>query len=74
MAEHAMEHVGPQDPSKRNSPVRDAPAAPAAEGPAAPSSSVCYWNDNAYTVGTFICADHVRLRCDGPGWSNVGPC
>jgi hypothetical protein len=71
MTEHATEHVGPQDPSKRNSPVVAA-AAPVG-GPAAPSSSVCYWNGNAYAIGATVCADHVLLRyTDSGGWVNVG--
>jgi hypothetical protein len=75
MAEHPMEHVGPRDPSEKNSPIVDAPTAPAGEGPAAPSESVCYWNGNAYAIGAYICADHVRLTCTASGgWLNVGSC
>ncbi|MDB5393511.1 MAG: hypothetical protein JWM91_1017 [Rhodospirillales bacterium] len=74
MGDQPMEDVGPQDPSKTNSPIENTPEG---EGPQAPSSvdTECYWNGQGYSVGAIICSAGTRLVCQWSGvWSPNGSC
>lgn len=61
---NAIPQVGPPDPSKKNSPIAEgSPPEGQAAGPAAPSSSVCYWNGQAHSEGATVCSSGMKYRC-----------
>jgi hypothetical protein len=68
-----MEHVGDQDPEKRNSPVTDEndeleyDLHESVEG-----LSSCFFNDKSYPDGSFVHSGVTLLRCDRGVWVVVG--
>jgi hypothetical protein len=61
-------HVGPQDLTKKNSPMLPGRAAePETGGQASQQLPYCYYNGQQFRVGSSICADHNIWVCSWKG-------
>ena len=55
--------LGPQDPTKRTSPIK------------MPSGAICYYNGEEYSEGATVCGDGRLLECWSDGtWYDKGSC
>lgn len=67
--------VGAADPELKNSPVEQ-------EGDEereyikqqVPGEAVCYFNNQAYNNGSYVCSSNILLRCDYGVWIQTGSC
>lgn len=67
--------VGAADPELKNSPVEQ-------EGDEereyikqqVPGESVCYFNNQTYKNGSYVCSSNILLRCDYGVWMQAGSC
>jgi hypothetical protein len=51
-----IDHVGPQEKGKKNTPVSKTPLKPAA-------TDGCHWNGQQYDEGGLVCFNHEVLQC-----------
>lgn len=71
MTLHA-DQVGAADPEKRTSPILDDDEEFLPELDA--EAGVCYFNDQAYSVGTYVLSGSELLKCEEGGlWVRKGP-
>jgi hypothetical protein len=64
----SVPRVGPQEKSKKNSPVVKKASSRKRKAKVATEASVCYYNDKEYSDGAFICASHALLKCADGSW------
>lgn len=69
--------VGAPDPERKNSPILDDYSADDEDltFDFEPETGVCYFNDQAYAVGEYVCSGNELLHCEERGvWVRKGPC
>jgi len=69
--------VGAPDPERRTSPILDEDSAGDEDLTVdlEPETGVCYFNDQAYAVGDFVCTGDELLHCEERGvWVRKGSC
>jgi hypothetical protein len=68
-------HVGAPDPERRNSPIFDEADAEDLSLDLELETGVCYFNDQAYAIGEYVCSGNELLRCEERGvWVREGSC
>lgn len=67
--------VGAQDLELRNSPVsEDADEESEILKQEVPGEPLCYFNDQSYSNGIYVCSGNALLRCDYGIWVRTGSC
>jgi len=69
--------VGAPDPERRISPIldHDADTDEAMAGNLEVETGVCYFNDQAFAIGEYVCSGDELLHCEERGiWVRKGPC
>ena len=69
--------VGAPDPERRTSPIIDERGVDEDDLTFnfEPETGVCYFNDQAYGVGDYVCSGDDLLHCEERGvWVRKGPC
>ena len=67
--------VGAQDLELRNSPVaEEADDESEVLKQEVPGEPVCYFNDQNYSNGNYVCSGNALLRCDYGIWVRSGSC
>jgi hypothetical protein len=68
-------HVGAPDPERRNSPIFDEADAEDLSLDLELETGVCYFNDQSYAIGEYVCSGNELLRCEERGvWVREGSC
>jgi hypothetical protein len=68
-------HAGAPDPERKNSPIFDEADAEELSLDLELESGVCYFNDEAYAIGEYVCSGSELLRCEEKGvWVREGSC
>lgn len=66
--------VGAPDPELKTSPIFDG----SEEDPSLDQeleTGVCYFNNETFTIGSYVCSGNELLRCEGRGtWIREGTC
>ena len=66
--------VGPMDPNKKNSPIKEGPPPEAAPGQAE-TKAICWFNGVQYGPGAFVCSGGRLICCGNDGyWHPSGFC
>jgi len=71
----SLQQVGAPDPELRNSPIVDESEYDehAGSGDLEHEAPVCYFNGEAYALGTYVLSGHELLQCTARGvWLNKG--
>jgi len=67
--------VGAPDPERRTSPILDEDSDELLEGDLEPETGVCYFNDESFAPGAYVCCGNELLHCEERGvWVRKGPC
>jgi len=69
--------VGAPDPERKTSPILDddSISEESLEFDLEPETAVCYFNDQVYALGDYVCSGNELLRCEGRGvWVPKGEC
>ena len=67
--------VGAPDPELNNSPIFDQADDEFLSLNAELETGLCYFNDQSYELGEYICSDDELLRCENHGvWLREGSC
>lgn len=67
--------VGAPDPEQKNSPIFDSQDYDELSLDLELESGVCYFNSQAYAIGSFVCSGDELLRCEERGvWIREGSC
>lgn len=67
--------IGAPDPERRNSPIIvETDEEFEFAGQELDEVPVCYFNENVYQIGAFVCSGSERLRCVRDGWVQSGSC
>ncbi len=67
--------VGAPDPELKNSPIFDEADWDELSLDLELESGVCYFNDQSYAIGEFVCSGDELLRCEERGvWVREGAC
>ncbi|MCK5091231.1 MAG: DUF1496 domain-containing protein [Gammaproteobacteria bacterium] len=67
--------VGAQDLEMRNSPVsEEMDEESEVLKQEVPGEPVCYFNDESYSNGNYVCSGNALLRCDYGIWIRTGSC
>ena len=67
--------VGAPDPELKNSPIFDEADDDYLSLDLEIESGVCYFNDEAYSIGQYVCSGDEMLRCEERGvWIREGSC
>ncbi len=69
--------VGAPDPERRTSPIldHDSDTEEAFDGNLEVETGVCYFNDQAFAIGEYVCSGNELLHCEQRGiWVPKGPC
>lgn len=67
--------VGAPDPELRNSPiVEDTDENFEVAGQEVSEDAVCYFNDQMYRNGAYVCSGSDLLRCERGAWVRTGSC
>ena len=65
---HTAPSVGAPDPELKTSPIFDGNEGELAAG-------VCYFNNEIFAIGDYVCSGSELLRCEGRGiWIREGDC
>ena len=71
---HAAPSVGAPDPELKTSPIFDG----SEDGLSLDQeleAGVCYFNDEVFAIGDYVCSGNELLRCEGRGiWVREGAC
>ena len=67
--------VGAPDPEMRNSPIFDESSAEFLSLDLELETGVCYFNDESYPIGQYVCSGDELLHCEERGvWVRKGNC
>jgi hypothetical protein len=67
--------VGAPDPELRNSPIFDGAEEEILSTDAELGTGLCYFNDQSYELGEYVCSGDELLRCESQGvWIREGSC
>ena len=67
--------VGAPDPELKNSPIFDESDADELSLDLELETGVCYFNDQSFPIGNYVCSGDELLRCEGRGvWIREGSC
>lgn len=67
--------VGAPDPELKNSPIeQEADEELDYIKQQVPGEPVCYFNNQQYSNGSYICSGEILLRCDYGVWIQTGSC
>jgi hypothetical protein len=68
--------VGPMDPKKKNSPIKEgSPQEAGTHGQGETKDPTCYFNGVGYSAGAYVCSTGRLLYCERSGyWSYQGSC
>ncbi len=67
--------VGAPDPEMRNSPIFDDSSSEDIDLDLELEEGVCYFNNETFEIGTYVCSGNELLRCEGRGvWMREGSC
>lgn len=67
--------VGAPDPELRNSPIFDESTGEDLDLDLELEEGVCYFNNETFEIGTYVCSGNELLRCEGRGvWMREGSC
>ncbi|MET0012635.1 MAG: hypothetical protein ABW082_03760 [Sedimenticola sp.] len=70
-----LPHVGAPDPEMKNSPIFDNTDREFLSLDAELESGVCYFNDQDFKIGDYVCSGNELLRCETYGvWIREGSC
>ncbi|MES9869052.1 MAG: hypothetical protein ABW086_10505 [Sedimenticola sp.] len=70
-----LPHVGAPDPEMKNSPIFDNTDREFLSLDAELESGVCYFNDQDFKIGDYVCSGNELLRCESYGvWIREGSC
>jgi len=67
--------LGAPDPEMKNSPIFDEADADYLSLDLEMETGVCYFNNQSYAIGQYICSGNELLRCEEKGvWVREGSC
>ena len=67
--------VGAPDPELKNSPIFDSSDDDDLSLDLELETGVCYFNEESYAIGSYVCSGDELLRCEGRGvWIREGTC
>ena len=70
-----LPQVGAPDPERNSSPVaEETDEEYEVLRREVPGESVCYFNDQSFGHGTYVCSGSILLRCDYGLWVRMGSC
>jgi hypothetical protein len=71
----SVPRVGAPDPERRNSPIFDSSTADTPSLDRELESGRCYFNDEGFELGAYVCCGDELLRCEERGvWVREGTC
>lgn len=71
---HAAPGVGAPDPELKTSPIFDGSEDELSLDQEL-ETGVCYFNDEVFAIGDYVCSGNELLRCEGRGiWVREGAC
>ena len=72
---NSLPHVGALDPELKNSPIFDYDDNEYLSLDAELQSGFCYFNNQAFEIGDYVCSGNELLRCEEYGvWIREGSC